>query len=58
VQLEHWRAYMDMRDRIATRSVLGLEGHGMADAQGRSILRAFVRAMRSANSGAAAGVRP
>jgi len=57
VQLEHWRAYMDMRDRIATLSVLGLEGHGMADAQGRSILRAFVRSMRSANSGAA-GVRP
>ncbi len=52
VQDEYWRAYMDVGSRIATLSVLGVEGHSLSAAQNQATLARFVQVMLAANSGA------
>lgn len=48
---DYWRAYMDVGPRIATLSVLGLEGQEMSDETSLTTLRAFVTSVTGANSG-------
>ena len=50
VQSDYWRAYMDVGNRIATLSVLGLEGQALSPAQSQNTLNAFIAAVERANS--------
>ena len=52
VQEEYWRAYLDIGSRIATLSVLGVEGQSSGAAQNQDVLRTFVRVVQASNSGA------
>ncbi len=47
---EYWRAYMDVGPRIATLSVLGLEGQSLSDEASLQVLRGFVTAVDTANA--------
>ncbi len=58
VQPEYWRAYMDIGNRIATLSVLGLEGRELSATESQQTLRSFIQAMRSANFGAPPPAEP
>ena len=49
VQSEYWRAYLDIGPRIATLSVLALEGQTLSTGQSRATLNAFVDAFQAAN---------
>lgn len=48
---DYWRAYLDLGPRIATLSVLGLEGQDFSDDDSLTLLRAFVSALSRANAG-------
>jgi hypothetical protein len=50
VQSDYWRAYLDVGNRIATLSVLGLEGQALSPAQSQNTLNAFIAAVERANS--------
>ncbi|MBF9035992.1 hypothetical protein HKCCE2091_17220 [Rhodobacterales bacterium HKCCE2091] len=50
----YWRAYFDVGPRIATLSVLTLDGSGMGDDQALALLRQFVAATQAANPAPAA----
>jgi hypothetical protein len=51
LQDSYWRAYLDLGDRIATLSVLGMEDRALSEAQSIATLRDFIRIVRQANSG-------
>ena len=54
VAQDYWRAYFDLGSRIATLSVLALDGETVAREDSLNTLRAFSQSIRLANSGGAA----
>lgn len=53
VQAEFWRAVFDLRGRVVTLNVTGLQSRPLSAAAGRATLEAFVRQVRYENRGTA-----
>lgn len=51
VEPRFWRAFLEVRDRMAVLSVLGFEGSGLDEQASLNLLASFVAAMQSANRG-------